>query len=363
MSGHEHINPASFDTTGWQRLVEQYRHHAKVSPQLKIASLAQWIVESARGTSRLAREHLNFGGLKFRERMKDHAGFVDYQGADGEQTLYCKFDSLPQFFDGYWHFIESGPYHGWQDYSEDAAGYIRHIADKYSADRNYAAKVFANFEEAIRLLGGADVASGTGGGRAADQRLAIVVGHNVRARGAYGLPPIDRHEFDYNSTVAKAMKNEAVHYNIEAEIFLREPHASYSEEIRIAYAKMNAWGADCALELHFNSFATPAANGSEVLHRADSGDARTFARSLIGSIHQALGLDLRGGDGLVPVQRGQRGSASLYALPRVPTLLLEPFFGSNAQDCVRAATLGERSLALAYLRGVRDWTVARQLAA
>lgn len=74
-------------------------------------------------------------------------------------------------------------------------------------------------------------------------------------------------------------------------------------------------------------------------------------------------LNLRGGDGLVPVQRGQRGSASLYALPRVPTLLLEPFFGSNAQDCLRAATLGERSLALAYLRGVRDWIVARQLAA
>jgi N-acetylmuramoyl-L-alanine amidase len=350
----------------WQRLVEQYRQYARVSPQLKIASLAQWIVESARGTSPLARDQLNFAGLKFRERMKNHAGFVDYRGADGEQTLYCKFDSLAAFFDGYWHFIDSGPYDGWKEYSEDAAGYVRHIADKYSADRNYLTKVLANFDEAIRLLGSAGAAGGSaspGSRRSADHRLAIVVGHNARAKGAYGLPPIDRYEFDYNSAVAAAMKNEAIHYNLELEVFFREPHASYTEEIRRAYAQVSAWRPDCALELHFNSFATSAANGSEVLYRTDSGEALAFARSLIGSIHQALRLNLRGGDGLVPVQRGQRGSASLYALAQVPTLLLEPFFGSNAQDCLRAATLGERSLGLAYLRGVRDWVVARQLAA
>ena len=39
-------------------------------PYLKAVTLAQWILEGGRNPSPLAREHFNFGGLKWREEMR-----------------------------------------------------------------------------------------------------------------------------------------------------------------------------------------------------------------------------------------------------------------------------------------------------
>jgi N-acetyl-anhydromuramyl-L-alanine amidase AmpD len=84
------------------------------------------------------------------------AGFavpLTYTGADGETTAYCKFASLGAFIDGYWHFIQTGPYTGWQRFSNDAGGFITFIAPNYAADPHYAQQVAALFDEARGLLG------------------------------------------------------------------------------------------------------------------------------------------------------------------------------------------------------------------
>jgi uncharacterized FlgJ-related protein len=85
----------------WNDLLVYYRDLREVSAPLKVATLAQWIVESGRGRSKLARDYLNFGGIKYRERMVGHAEPVDYRGADGELTTYCKFSSVSAFVAGY----------------------------------------------------------------------------------------------------------------------------------------------------------------------------------------------------------------------------------------------------------------------
>ena len=135
-------------------LVSAYRAYDGATKPLKIATLAQWLLESGRGSSSLARDHLNFAGLKFRERMVGRAVPVDYRGADGELTTYCKFPSVDKFISGYWHFIKSGPYAGWERYEDDGAGYVRHLSRTgYAADPAYVGKVVALFEEAASLLG------------------------------------------------------------------------------------------------------------------------------------------------------------------------------------------------------------------
>src|SRR5262249_42026691 len=126
-----------------------------------------------------------------------------------------------------------------------------------------------------------------------------------------------------------------------------------------AYEAVASWGAECAVELHFNS-ATPDARGSEVLCRQGSAEAHVLASHIAEEIHRALGFDLRhGGNGVKIVGRGGRGPGSLYALDNVPTVIVEPFFGSNPTECLKVAALGEQVLALSYLRGVRDWVTAR----
>ncbi len=139
-------------TEAFLRLVDCYAREEAYSAALKAASLAQWILESGRGTSALARQHHNYGGLKYRERMAGFASNVPHEAHDG-LAGYCHFDNEEQFIKGYWQFIESGPYGGWEFFADDAAGYVRHVQKcGYCPEADYAAKVEALFPEACHLL-------------------------------------------------------------------------------------------------------------------------------------------------------------------------------------------------------------------
>lgn len=119
---------------------------------LKVASLAQWILESGRGTSLLATKHHNFGGLKWRNEMEGFAKRAFYEASDGPD-YYCKFASLEDFITGYWKFITRSPYTGWEDQTDSPEEYIEFLKSKgYAGDPNYVIKVTNLFSEASELL-------------------------------------------------------------------------------------------------------------------------------------------------------------------------------------------------------------------
>jgi hypothetical protein len=136
----------------WRRLVSEYKRANIEHPPLKAVTLAQWALESGRGTSPLAKQHNNFGGLKFRDRMQGFAEPVEHPAHDGVDT-YCKFTNPKSFIAGYWHFIDKGPYDGWKNFGLDPVGYIAHLKAKgYAGDPNYVAKVAALLPEAQAAL-------------------------------------------------------------------------------------------------------------------------------------------------------------------------------------------------------------------
>jgi N-acetylmuramoyl-L-alanine amidase len=55
------------------RLATIYKGEEIRHPQLRAVTLAQWMLESGRATSDLAKLHYNFGGLKWRSEMAGHA--------------------------------------------------------------------------------------------------------------------------------------------------------------------------------------------------------------------------------------------------------------------------------------------------
>lgn len=127
---------------------------------LKSVTLAQWILESGRGTSKLAGEHKNFAGLKWRSEMKGYAEPVEYDAHDGTD-IYCKFSGPDAFIAGYWHFLERSPYNGWRDHADDPEAFIRFISKNYTPTMGYADAVLRLVGEANALLAGH---SGQGGG-------------------------------------------------------------------------------------------------------------------------------------------------------------------------------------------------------
>ena len=95
-------------------------------PNLREVTMAQWTLESGYGQSRLAMDHLNFGGLKWRKEMDGFAEPVDYAAHDGADK-YCKFGSIEKFIKGYWRFLDRDPYKGWRNHASDAQDFMNFI--------------------------------------------------------------------------------------------------------------------------------------------------------------------------------------------------------------------------------------------
>lgn len=130
----------------WSELVNAYELMEIEFPQLKAVSLAMWWLESAKGESELAKVHYNFGGLKYRPEMKNHASAVQYSASDGVDT-YCRFLSLEDFIKGFWFFLDRAPYVGWREKAHDPVEFIKFIGKTYSTNPKYAELVTALIAE------------------------------------------------------------------------------------------------------------------------------------------------------------------------------------------------------------------------
>jgi len=160
-------------------------------------------------------------------------------------------------------------------------------------------------------------------------RLAVLVGHNAASQGAVRATD-GRSEYDWNGDLAKMM---AALSPDRIKVFKRRSVGSYPREIAIAYEAIRDWGADAVLELHFNAFSDPSANGCEMLHNGTPGSSRLAAMVQEATV-KALGTKSRGTKRLSATEL--RGGRSVFALPGVPIIITEPYFGSNRRECMIA---------------------------
>lgn len=338
----------------FKELAQKYVETKISTPGLKVVTLAQWALESNFGKSALATDHKNFGGLKFRARINENHPYatpVDYEAHDGLDT-YCAFASLQDFILGYWEFINNGGiYSGWEDFADDPSGYIAHLhGNGYAGDPKYVSKVMKlvpTINAMLEDLGATDTLADSTPMPRSLFKLAILIGHNKKAQGAFSQP-MQISEWKFNQRIFKKIDQLSPQYEIEPRQFFREPSSGYSKEIADAYAKIDAWGPTAILELHFNS-ATGNPSGTEMLYWPGSAKGKLLADKVREAMLDTLKLPDRGSKA-----RGTgNGSTSLQA-SQFPTILTEPFFGNTQHDCDRVMTVGDEAIARAYLIGARD---------
>ncbi len=138
-------------TEEFKQLVSEYIDFDIDFPTSKAITVAQWILESGRGKSKLSQQYNNYGGLKFRPEMQNFAVPVKYEASDGED-IYCSFESLLKFITGYWHFLDRPAYKGWQDHTHSPEEFIQFIGSIYSVTGLYAEKVIGFNQEAQLLI-------------------------------------------------------------------------------------------------------------------------------------------------------------------------------------------------------------------
>jgi N-acetylmuramoyl-L-alanine amidase len=161
--------PAAEPRKLFERLASSYARAAIAFPTLKTVTLAQWALESGRGTSDLAIQHANFAGLKWRGEMVGFATPTRVVAHDGVGE-YCKFADLVAFIRGYWQFLTRSPYEGWEQHAATGESFMRFIGPIYCPDGGYVNEVLDLLPEAEDLLKRFDGnAGGTGGQGATPQ--------------------------------------------------------------------------------------------------------------------------------------------------------------------------------------------------
>lgn len=124
----------------------------KENAELHPAMVAQWILESDRGNSRLAREFRNFAGMKWRDEILDLAeGRLIDVPSEPAPVRFAWFETVQDFVDGFYRFLDRSPYAGWRN-THSPAEYIEHIGPTWAADPEYVRKVRGLIPEATELL-------------------------------------------------------------------------------------------------------------------------------------------------------------------------------------------------------------------
>ncbi len=159
-------------------------------------------------------------------------------------------------------------------------------------------------------------------------RLAIIVGHTASRPGARAVAPIDMNEHPFNKDVAERMESAARARGIVARTFFRD-----GVGIRGAYQAAVGFEPGAIIELHFNAAGSPLARGTETLCSA----ANPLSRALADTVQQAMvrvfSREGRSDRGVKVLTDGDRGFVNVSAAPSVPSVLVEPFFGSSEQEC------------------------------
>jgi N-acetylmuramoyl-L-alanine amidase len=156
-------------------------------------------------------------------------------------------------------------------------------------------------------------------------------------------------EWDYCNLLGAMCVARAKKMGYDAEQFWRETEGQLG--VTKAYERVKGWGATCAVELHFNASADPKPQGACMLFKKGSVEGSKLATCLLNRIVFGLARKSRG---VLALGDGDRGGWSVANGSGVLTVIAEPFFGSNKDDC-QFALVDMGSLAQTLVNGVLEY--------
>lgn len=194
--------------------------------------------------------------------------------------------------------------------------------------------------------GGPVSPAGSGGASALRHRkVALVIGHNSTAKGAYADAPVSAFEYDYNNRVASEIMAISGAAGIECRRFLRNAGVGYNREIDMVYHDVSGWSPDLIVEMHFNG---GGGDYATMLHGNEAPRSATAAAVMLDVFASRLGVRRWG---LMAVARDGRGGRSVTAT-KIPTVLTEPFFGDRDDHVIKVNELGIAGMAKVYLEAI-----------
>jgi N-acetylmuramoyl-L-alanine amidase len=275
----EDPKPIPSNLTAWQKLIASVKA-SDMTESMKVACIAQAIIESGRGTSRVTADCCNFWGIKMRPELEGMAvGRIVKVTSEVEgMAVFAAFESTDIAVKGWLKFLSRSYYKGWEAYKNDSEAFLKHIGESWCPVDGYAEKVIKCIPEAKNLLG---VTVATKG-----KLIALDSGHSISEPGAH----------------SKLGAKEEV-LNIQQANLIKAQLEKYGHTVKLVAGKTNdldgrgaqAKGCDAFISLHHNSYDGDKDPGTEVFCTTQSsGVCREIARKVCNNICKALGTTNRG---------------------------------------------------------------------
>ena len=161
-------------------------------------------------------------------------------------------------------------------------------------------------------------------------KVALIIGHNDRSRGAYS--PILLSEFKYWKRIAEKIKGEIPEI---IDVYERKPNKAYVPEMNEVLKELNKNDYNFCLELHFNSSLNRNANGCECLVYWKNEKAKKLATNFMARLQNIFGSKIRGIHGIIEIQDSKTRGGYGICNSKDTYILVEPFFGSNQDESLK----------------------------
>ena len=119
-------------------------------------------------------------------------------------------------------------------------------------------------------------------------KVALIIGHNKRARGAYSQ--ILGREYDYWKGIAEKIKTEIPEL---VDVYERKPNEYYTREMFEVLEELNKNNYKFCIELHFNAAESEQANGCECLVYYKNNKAKELATNFMARLQNKFGSKIR----------------------------------------------------------------------
>ena len=167
-------------------------------------------------------------------------------------------------------------------------------------------------------------------------KVALIIGHNDRSRGAYSQILLS--EFKYWKRIAEKIKTEIPGL---IDIYERKPNKAYIPEMNEVLKELNKNDYGFCLELHFNSSLNRDANGCECLIYKGNEKAKELATNFMARLQNVFGSKIRSNHGIIEVNDSNKRGAYGICKSKDTYILLEPFFGSNQDESLKFSVEGD----------------------
>ena len=184
-------------------------------------------------------------------------------------------------------------------------------------------------------------------------KVALIIGHNDRSRGAYSTILLS--EFKYWKKIAEKIKGEIPEI---IDVYERKPNKAYVPEMNEVLKELNKNDYEFCLELHFNGSLNRDASGCECLVYWKNEKAKALATDFMARLQNKFGSKIRTKEntlkeikvvngkelttekkettrGLILIQDSKTRGGYGICKSKDTYILVEPFFGSNNDESLK----------------------------